>query len=182
MTITTAQDELTALEEDQLSPLQIEKLLNLLPTYFSLEKINPLWPQKDVLMNHLLKEEDENNNPSYRWEEWKQIIVDWIAKPELLSDGWFSATTKLLGGVVNLPEDVLNAAYKRLFGEFTKQPSFRAICLIGFALFNPKEFFFDYVFLGFDQQWPKLVEVANKQYLQQRKARAALEDLLQELE
>ena len=170
---------LTATKSNQLTFEEAQKFSERSKNTYSIEKINPHWPNRGVTMNHLLP---KGGGKCYSWDEWVQWTEDCLVMPDLFSKGYATPETKLFAGTINLPIDVLKAAHKRLFGKTTPYPCMTAISVIGCALFNPTDFYINYGLIGLDRDWEGLVRIANLNFLNQQRAGLAIADLLKELE
>ena len=156
-----------------------DQFFKILAGPFTIDNINPMWPDPGAFL------------PDYS--EWGRI-EDWAIAQSRWSDyaqGWYwhpegddGFEEQLMHGTLQLPKDVLQASHKRLFGDVTEEPSTMAIRAIGFALFNPVDEQFD---LQRGLTWRQICRIANTKHAntehqKRKRALAALEDLLNELD
>ena len=133
---------------------------------FTIENVDPLWPDRGAFL--------------HRYSDWGRT-EDWATAQQRWCDYARSGELEdqLMHGTLQLPMDVLQAAHKRLFGDYTDAPSKMAIWAIGFALFNPIGEIFD----GKRRlTWDQVCRYANVEHHKRQRVTSALEDLLTELD
>ncbi|MBP84148.1 MAG: hypothetical protein CMO61_09930 [Verrucomicrobiales bacterium] len=143
-----------------------EHFYKALAGHFTIENVNPLWPDRGAFLHRYTRmgRIEDWNIAQLRWRDYARC-----GGPE----------EKLMHGTLQLPMDVLQAAHKRLFGDYTDAPSSMAIRAIGFALFNPVGEIFD----GKRRlTWDQVCRYANVEHHKRQRVPSALEDLLTELD
>ena len=146
---------------------------------FTIDNINPMWPDPGAFL-HNYSDWGRIEDWDTAQQRWSDYASGWYWHPE--GDDGFEE--QLMHGTLLLPKDVLQASHKRLFGDVTDEPCGMAIRAIGFAPFNPVGEQFD---LQRGLTWGQVCRIANTKHAnteQQRRKRAlaALEDLLNELD
>jgi len=151
-----------------------EQFYKALAGHFTIENLNPTWPDRGAFLHRyeLVGRIEDWEIARQRWSDYAQ---GWYWHPE--GDDGFEK--QLMHGTLQLPMDVLQASHKRLFGDFTDEPGEMAIRAIGFALFNPVGEEFD---LKRELTWGQVCRIANTESQKRKRALAALEDLLTELD
>lgn len=140
---------------------------------FVIDQVNPHWPDRGATLDRYNRGRVED------WATAKQRWCDYAMAFHFCPLGSDGFETRLMHGTLQLHMDVLQAAHKRLFGDYTDAPSEMAIRAIGFALFNPPEEEFD---LKRRRSWEQVCRYANNDHSKRIRVKAALEDLLTELD
>ena len=148
------------------TPSEWKQFNKVLAGRFTIDNINPMWPDPGALLHRY--------EPVGRIEDWNTAQQRWC---DYAQCGGFEE--QLMHGTLQLPMDVLQAAHKRLFGVLTDEPSSMAIWAIGFALFNPAGEYFD---CKRQMTWEQVCRYANNGRQKRKRALAALENLLTELD
>ena len=139
---------------------------------FTIDNIKPMWPDRGAFLHRYNIGRFEDWNTAQQ--RWSDYATAWHFHP--CSNGF---EEQLMHGTLQLPKDVLQASHKRLFGEVTEEPGCMAIRAIGFALFTPLGEEFD---LKRRLTWSQVCRIANTEHQKRKRALAALEDLLNELD
>lgn len=140
---------------------------------FTIENVNPLWPDRGAFL-HRYSDWGRTEDWATAQQRWCDYATGWHFYPD--SNGF---EEQLMYGTLQLPMDLLQAAHKRLFGDFTEDPCGMAIRAIGFALFNPVGQHFD---LKQMLTWDQVCRYANVEHQKRQRVTSALEDLLTELD
>lgn len=123
----------------QETPEDTDKLTRWLAGEFQIDNINPFWPTFPL---NEVGEFDGGRHES--WSEAKSRYWSYCYGDSVVEGGGgthdvgqVNEEERLMFGTTHLPEDLLQAAHKRLFGSTTNCPSAEAIWTIGHALWSP---------------------------------------------